>query len=102
MGHWIVLYFHFRKCDFFYHLSNNINYYNNLIYKFMSNNCSYKFTYSTVKIQASARCNTERFKDILAYFETENISQNELIVQNFYNWLVKCNNPFMYYEENYI
>ncbi len=89
MGYCIVQYFNFGKCDFFDSLANNINYYNNLIYKFMSNNCFYKFSYSTVKIQAStsdkcgqfclffcyARYNKETFKDILAYFETENISQ---------------------------
>ncbi len=49
-----------------------------------------------------ARCNKETFKGILAYFETENISQNDLIVQNFYNGFVKHKNPFMYYEEKYI
>ncbi len=116
VGHWIVLYFYFGKCDFFDPLANNINYYNNLIYKFMNNNCSFKFSYSTVKIQASnsdkcgqfcmlfcyARCNKETFKDILAYFETENISENDLIVRNFYNGLVKHKNLFMCCGENYM
>ncbi len=116
VSHWIVLYFQFGNCDFFYPLGNNINHYDQLIYQFMYNNCTNNFSYSTVPIQGPnsvkcgqfclffcyARCKEESFKSIVAYFETKTISQNDSIMETFYNWLIKYKNPFMCCGQQYL